>query len=569
MVKIIFGPKDAAFEQMSTLDSQDLRLRDTRQSVIKAVGLSRLHCQVTAGDGSGRKPGPGQGVHVTAFVMFNQALRNRLEEKTWTEAWKEVHDLFEFSNTILDLWWEKKFDKNDKGIRETLGQKKAWIARIQKAARREYLREGGGGREIPLDQAWYLTLQDGGSSKNGGGRRSAPKKDGILREGGDRKRYFSNETDARAEFRERRNLYNGDGPLEWRPALQSYDVDRLASFVEEWVKYRSLFPWTSAPPGFVSLGSGEKGIEGKIDNALKEAEEAVEDEKYTTHEEKGISFLKDRVFKVNLGDTKIEEEESEEEEEDQVQGESESEEEEEDQIQGESESEEEEDQSRDEISLKPDLARTHARGIAFAILGGFDFYPPHGLEEKDAERKGEKGEGGKEACTLNHLSALLARHVVEVFYYIPGIRPQWRAEVAVLFFEVWSERTRYYYRQARIDRGEGATNNVQLEVSGEPSEKLGKKSRKRGREESSEEEEGSIKKPKKASTEESSASLGGRQDAASLSMFSTLDDKEMPKLRSSYAGLEAMVKNLDRIRQLYLENYLPHFAKALPDRDSR
>lgn len=79
----------------------------------------------------------------------------------------------------------------------------------------------------------------------------------------------------------------------------------------------------------------------------------------------------------------------------------------------------------EELSEKETLASAQDEEIAALMLRTFDFFPPT---------------INQSSRTVYHAAAVAARHVVENFYFYPGIKPRWREDLAAAFLTAWKAR---------------------------------------------------------------------------------------------------------------------------------
>ncbi|WP_329347297.1 hypothetical protein OG226_00765 [Streptomyces sp. NBC_01261] len=184
---------------------------------INEVSQTRDATKVHIEDGqTGAK---GQRAHVTSNIVFLNALQDLMLDKTWVEAWSELHSLWVFSKNLLQQWYGQALiapthpaGKKHKDYLEK------WIADVIDEILPNFERGG-----IKLDQAWYVVPTTGKVQEKRAGRI-----------------YFDHLPKA-AEY----DTAKFDAPLRWKPNLHTDWVADLDQQLEAWLRFRGEFPWTS------------------------------------------------------------------------------------------------------------------------------------------------------------------------------------------------------------------------------------------------------------------------------------------------------------------------------------
>lgn len=229
MFEVTFGEESG--------DSQQDRLQDTLTTEITQVRSTREAVKVTVEDGGTKYKG--QRAHVTANLVHVAALETLLMDKTWIGAWTALSGLWQFASKLKDAWYAQD-DLTSKANKTIQGTLDVLLDGTAGMITDEHLVRDG----VNMSNAWYVVPVVGTPEEQRTGRL-----------------YFDHDPQP-AE-------YDGTAyavPIRWKPNLSGLYVGRLTSSMEEWVKARSLFPWTSVDTD--SYLSGERSSVEALDRAI-------------------------------------------------------------------------------------------------------------------------------------------------------------------------------------------------------------------------------------------------------------------------------------------------------------
>ncbi|WP_369220592.1 hypothetical protein AB5J52_00200 [Streptomyces sp. R39] len=305
MITVTFGSAANSQEEFPTLEMR-----------ITEVSQQRDTTKVYIEDG--QTGATGQRAHVTSNIVFLNALQDLMLDKTWVEAWSELHSLWVFSQNLLQQWYgQTAIAPTHQAGKKHKKYLEAWTDNAIDEILPNFERDG-----FKLDQAWYVVPKTGSDQEKRAGRI-----------------YFGHEPTA-AEY----DTVGFDVPLRWKPNLHTDWVADLNQQLEEWLQFRSEFPWTS-----------------------------VDASSYVTSDRAGLTALDTAIDAVGVSPTGVE-----------------------------------------------------ARAIAQAMIMTFDFFPDDFTKTR----------------TIDHASALAARHVVEHFRYRPKIQATWRKKISDAFLIAWNEKVK-------------------------------------------------------------------------------------------------------------------------------
>ncbi|MFK0113887.1 hypothetical protein [Streptomyces sp. NPDC091217] len=239
MITVTFGSAANSQEEYLTLEMR-----------ISEVTQERSATKVLIEDG--QTGASGQRAHVTSNIVFVNALQDLMLGKTWVQAWSELHSLWVFSKTLLQQWYDQATFAPTHGAgtnhQEYL---EVWIETALGEILPQFKRDG-----ITLDHAWYVTPKTGTVEKKKAGRI-----------------YFDHPPKA-AEY----DTAKFDAPLRWKPNLNTDWVADLNDQLEQWLRFRSEFPWTSvdASSYITSERKGLTALDATLDAVVGGKPTAVE-----------------------------------------------------------------------------------------------------------------------------------------------------------------------------------------------------------------------------------------------------------------------------------------------------